>query len=221
MRLSVSILAAVALHGVVFAIAAGLPRRTDEKPAAAAVELEVLAAKPDPIADFAPGTSSRPTPKTPAAKLLRHWQRPTAPPRAIAASAPEVAEPNSAVTAPATPQVAPPPPTTGPIPARVVASPGTGLEISAEPRYRSNPKPQYPIPSLRRQEEGVVFLNVVVRADGSPAEVSLNRSSGHPLLDQAALDVVRHWTFEPARAAGVPVSSKLDVPVRFSLTDYR
>jgi protein TonB len=56
-----------------------------------------------------------------------------------------------------------------------------------------------------------------VQADGLPAEISLNRSSGHPLLDRAALDAVRRWTFEPGRAAGVPVASLVVVPVRFSL----
>ena len=96
---------------------------------------------------------------------------------------------------------------------------GGGAVVSAKPRYHSNPKPDYPIPSLRRREEGIVLLNVVVQADGTAAAISLNRSCGHPLLDRAALDAVRRWTFEPARAAGLPVSSLAVIPVRFSLDD--
>ena len=101
------------------------------------------------------------------------------------------------------------------------AAQGGGAVVSATPRYHTNPKPDYPIPSLRRREEGIVLLNVLVQTDGTPAAISLNRSCGHPLLDRAALDAVHRWTFEPARAAGVPVSSLVVVPVRFSLAEQR
>ena len=103
--------------------------------------------------------------------------------------------------------------------ASVPAAQGGGGAVSAKPRYRSNPTPDYPIPSKRRGEEGIVLLNVQVQADGTPAAISLKRSCGHPLLDRAALDAVRRWTFEPARAAGVAVSSLAVIPVRFSLDD--
>jgi protein TonB len=39
------------------------------------------------------------------------------------------------------------------------------------------------------------------------------------MLDRAALDTVARWTFEPARAAGVPVSSTAVIPIRFSLSE--
>jgi protein TonB len=91
--------------------------------------------------------------------------------------------------------------------------------LSAQPRYHTNPRPDYPLPSLRRREEGIVLLDVQVQADGTPAAISLHRSCGHPLLDRAALDAVRRWTFEPARAAGVAVASLVVIPVRFSLAE--
>jgi len=90
--------------------------------------------------------------------------------------------------------------------------------VLATPRYRSNPPPEYPIASRRRHEEGVVETTVAVSRDGRALRVSLLKSSGHPLLDQAAIDAVRGWTFEPAQASGVPVASKVVVPVRFSLS---
>ncbi len=76
-----------------------------------------------------------------------------------------------------------------------------------------------PLPSLRRHEAGMVLLNVVVQPNGIPAAITLNKSCGHPLLDRAALEAVHGWTFEPARAAGLPVSSLVVVPVRFSLSE--
>jgi protein TonB len=69
------------------------------------------------------------------------------------------------------------------------------------------------------RQQGVVYLHVLVNADGRPDDVSVSRSSGYPLLDRAAVEAVRGWTFEPARAGGLPVSSPVEIPVRFSLAD--
>ena len=98
------------------------------------------------------------------------------------------------------------------------ASSSSAARVVAVPRYRSNPAPEYPIAAKRRREEGEVRLSVTVSRDGRPLRVSLLRSSGHALLDQAAIDAVLHWTFEPAMVAGVPVEDRVVVPVRFSLS---
>jgi protein TonB len=63
-----------------------------------------------------------------------------------------------------------------------------------------------------------VRLTIAVSADGRPLRVSLAKSSGHSLLDQAAIEAVRGWTFEPARASEIAVPSEVVVPVRFSLS---
>jgi protein TonB len=63
----------------------------------------------------------------------------------------------------------------------------------------------------------VVILTVQVSAEGRPTSISLTRSSGFPLLDQAAIIGVRRWTFEPGRAAGFSIASTVQVPVRFKL----
>ena len=64
-----------------------------------------------------------------------------------------------------------------------------------------------------------MLVKVAVGADGAPTEVAIHRSCGHAMLDEAAVEAVRRWTFEPARAAGVPVASLVVIPVRFSLAD--
>ena len=81
----------------------------------------------------------------------------------------------------------------------------------------SNPPPEYPVEARRLHQEGVALLGVEVSAEGRPTSVHIKRSSGVPVLDQAALDAVRRWTFEPARIGGLPVASSVDVPLRFSL----
>ena len=66
--------------------------------------------------------------------------------------------------------------------------------------------------------EGVVLLDVLVAPDGHAADVRVARSSGHPALDESALTTVRErWRFVPARRDGVPVESRVTVPIRFRL----
>lgn len=91
----------------------------------------------------------------------------------------------------------------------------SGAGTGARPRYQ--PLPPYPPQARRANQEGVPLVKIEVGADGRPGAVSLARSSGFPLLDEAALRGVTRWRFEPARAAGVPVASQVEVPVRFSL----
>lgn len=81
----------------------------------------------------------------------------------------------------------------------------------------NNPKPAYPLAARRRGVEGRVLLFARVSADGSCAEVKLKKSSGHVLLDDAALSAVRRWRFIPASRGRVPVDSWVDVPIAFRL----
>jgi protein TonB len=101
--------------------------------------------------------------------------------------------------------------------AATLAGAATG-QVSSRPGYLSNPRPDYPEEAQRQHQEGVVLLNVEVGADGRASEVTVRQSSGFPLLDEAALEAVRRWRFEPARSGGLPVSSEAHVPVRFILS---
>jgi TonB family protein len=83
--------------------------------------------------------------------------------------------------------------------------------------YLDNPAPQYPAVSRRRGEEGIVLIRAHVRADGSPAEVRLQQTSGHPRLDAAALTAVKQWRFVPAKRGVDAVESWVVVPVEFNL----
>jgi len=78
-----------------------------------------------------------------------------------------------------------------------------------------NSPPEIPARARRNGFEGVAILVVSVAADGSVAGIRVLRSSGHVLLDRAALKAVRDWRFHPALRAGRRVSSEIEVPVRF------
>jgi protein TonB len=97
-----------------------------------------------------------------------------------------------------------------------VASAATG-GVSSAVRPRSNPKPPYPPEARRLGQQGRVLLEVQVSPDGRATSVSVKRSSGFPILDNAAVQGVERWTFEPARVGGLPTASRADVPVNFAL----
>jgi protein TonB len=83
--------------------------------------------------------------------------------------------------------------------------------------YRSTPLPAYPARAREQGVEGVVVLNVEVLSSGRVGVVVVAVSSGAPVLDQAAAEAVRRWTFEPARNGARAVDSLVEVPVKFSL----
>ena len=83
--------------------------------------------------------------------------------------------------------------------------------------YLDNPAPAYPAPSRRMREQGRVILRVLVRANGTAAQVQVRTSSGHARLDDAARDAVRHWRFVPAKRGADPIEEWVLIPVSFRL----
>jgi len=139
--------------------------------------------------------------------------KPPSPPVATATAHVEavpVAEQPSVATAPGDGRSAKP----GFDASAVAGSPGS----KAGPNYLDNPEPVYPALARRRGQEGLVLLTVKVTAEGRTASVALKESSGYSLLDDAALQAVRHWRFEPARIGLSAVDTEIEVPVRFKLT---
>ncbi|MDX2227198.1 MAG: energy transducer TonB [Verrucomicrobiae bacterium] len=83
--------------------------------------------------------------------------------------------------------------------------------------YLRNPAPRYPEEARANRWEGVVMLLVGVSAQGRVDSISVESSSGHAVLDAAALKAVREYRFRPAEVMGVPVPCTLKVPIRFKL----
>jgi periplasmic protein TonB len=75
----------------------------------------------------------------------------------------------------------------------------------------------YPAEAREQGLEGVVKVKVQVLADGSVGSASIVKSSGHSILDESVLANVHDCNFEAAEKDGVPVSSKVVIPVRFKL----
>jgi protein TonB len=96
---------------------------------------------------------------------------------------------------------------------------GTGGGQSYTPaRYASCPPPVFPAEARKARLSGTVLLLVQIDERGRPLSIALRRTSGHAILDTAALRAVRAWRFEPARRDGKPVDARLEIPIRFALS---
>ncbi len=86
-------------------------------------------------------------------------------------------------------------------------------------RPTSKPPPEYPTRAVERELEGRVVLLVEVLPNGDVGRIEVKESSGHAILDRAAIAAVRRWQFVPARAQGQPVRSLVEVPFSFRLRE--
>lgn len=93
----------------------------------------------------------------------------------------------------------------------------TGQVREAVPLYKINPPPRYPRAAKRRGSQGTVVLSVFVDAQGHVANLWIFESSGYRVLDTAALEAVKKWSFEPGRKGSTKVAMWVNVPVRFEL----
>lgn len=93
--------------------------------------------------------------------------------------------------------VAPPPPNEPPMPAEAAAatSPNAPSVRTIVPIVGTNQPPTYPTIARRRSWEGTVLLGIDCDAEGVVQFVTIVRSSGHGVLDDAAVAAVRQWRF--------------------------
>jgi TonB family protein len=75
-------------------------------------------------------------------------------------------------------------------------------------------EPVYPQTARAAGVQGVVILELVVGEDGAVSNARVLRSI--PLLDQAALDAVRQWRYEPTLLNGVPTPVIMTATVNFT-----
>ena len=90
------------------------------------------------------------------------------------------------------------------------------LDKKAKLIYKVEPK--YPDDARAKKIEGSVLLGLTIDHGGLPQNIQIKRSLD-PSLDQAAVEAVRQWRFEPAIKDGQPVSMWITVEVYFRL-DY-
>ena len=80
-----------------------------------------------------------------------------------------------------------------------------------------HPNPVYPQSSRLAGEQGEVVIDATVDADGLPSVIALQRSSGYPALDNAAIEAVKGARFKPYMVNGKPQPIVLRMPISFRL----
>lgn len=135
---------------------------------------------------------------------------------------------NTAVAVPSVAPVVSSPPTSSPsvpVAAAVVpmqgqvlaATPAPAAEVFVPPSFHFRQEPTYPERARRAGTEGIVGVRVALTAEGAVREVSLVRSSGSRLLDEAALAAARASIFTPASRNRSPVAAEAVADYRFEL----
>ncbi|WP_280350074.1 TonB family protein [Pseudomonas sp. BN414] len=94
--------------------------------------------------------------------------------------------------------------------------------FSREPSFLTPPKPPiYPAQAKRRNQQGLVLVEVRLDDKGLLREIRLLRSSGVESLDRSAMDAVAAWRFRPETQNGQPVPSRVHIPIEFALSASR
>ena len=74
-------------------------------------------------------------------------------------------------------------------------------------------KPEYPRASLRHEEQGTVTMSFLIGVNGKVKAGKIVRSSGYPLLDNAALEGIAKCRFKPGTENGQELEQW--VPVQY------
>lgn len=129
-------------------------------------------------------------------------------PDSLISEPPQETQPKKAVTSEATPESQ----------ALPEADAQVGADVDRLPHpLQNNPPPQYPTTAMQQGQQGKVLLLVHVSAKGIVTRLSVQTSSGFTELDQAAINAVSNWKFQPATRNGKPIDFEIEVPLRFLL----
>src|SRR4051794_39591270 len=88
-----------------------------------------------------------------------------------------------------------------------LATASTAIPPDADTALRA-PRPEYPAAARARGVEGRGFFIMHIRPDGTVWRVEIKKSTGHRMLDDAAVKAFMQWRFHPGKhnAVGTPVN---------------
>jgi periplasmic protein TonB len=170
---------------------------------------------PTPLPTPAPAPTPTPTPgpkKTPKPKTTAIPLRPLRP-FGVAVATPFGVPPTPAALATPVPTPVPatPAPAT-PTPAAEVYAP----QVVVDARFANRVQPDYPEIAREQNIQGTAIVLVTVGPKGNVISQRLERSAGHPLLDQAALAAAARSSFLPPKIDGKPATETYRVSYTFS-----
>lgn len=217
--------AVVAIHAALLGVALTmrnepLPRPVEAKTITAQLISETPQPAPQPVAVESPPTPQppKPVPKPQPKPKVKPKVEPKPTPMPVREAPSQIAAPAPDPTPPAPQPAAPTPP--------APAAPAIGkptMDLSAPKNVAklgcNIAQPDYPAMSRRRGETGTALVKLVVGVTGKIENVQLQKSSGSPRLDDAALDAVRSSACSPYKENGEAIRATATVPFVFSLND--
>ncbi len=101
----------------------------------------------------------------------------------------------------------------------ISSGPGSGMYGAGlvNPEIVERALPYYTEEARKARTQGVVVLQVTIRANGSVDNIRVVRGLGHGLDESAIHTVATKWRFKPARYRGVPVEIQALIEVNFRL----
>ena len=93
-----------------------------------------------------------------------------------------------------------------------ILPPGTVITRAV---HKYTPPPYFPPAAKAARQQGTTVLEVDVDAMGNVTGSTIKKSSGFTLLDEAAMQAVRAWKFDPARRNEVAVPSRTLQSIEF------
>ena len=90
--------------------------------------------------------------------------------------------------------------------------------VETEPVPLTPPTFQYPEDLWDAGVEDTTVLRILIGTTGTVDSARVEKASGYPAFDSAAVAGTRDLRFEPAKRDGVPVSKWVLLPVEFEIT---
>ncbi len=87
----------------------------------------------------------------------------------------------------------------------------------SEPVLLDRTEAVYPVTARQNEWDGTVVVRIEVNSNGIPGECRIIETSGHPVLDQAALDAAFRTRYRPAIQEGKPVACTVSLTYSFNL----
>lgn len=206
------------------------PMRAVQTPAL--IEAQLIApaamptAAPSAVPSATPSAAQHPT-TPPAARPVAKPRAPALPihtvstPQALTPATPQTASTQTSTAAtPSSPSTPSAPSGAAPAPAAPQAATlPAGAPLAVPHLTCTIARPDYPALSRHNGESGSVLVQLVIDVQGHIEDALLRSSSGHPRLDQAALQAARASQCQPYLEHGEAIRASANVPFRFTLDD--
>lgn len=92
-------------------------------------------------------------------------------------------------------------------------------EVDIKPQVTHSVKPLYPMFAKRRHIEGELLLQFIVDKRGDVKNIEIISAEPADVFNENTLKAVQEYKFSPGRVAGIPVQTKVELPVRFTLNN--